>query len=381
MSSAAELESRPFGIAVFPAGVTRWQNPYFTLCHAALAKRGISVSDDLEIDHRWVEAHGDRVDAVHLHWPEYFWRRHFTGASRIQRAARAADALLRLHRFFRAARRRGVQCIWTVHNLEPHEGAYRWDRYGYRLLAHDCDVVICHSQSAARDVRGTYDPRGRVVVMPHGDPTPAYPRARPREEVLAEMRLDPRRPVVSCLGRMRPYKGLDVACGAVERLNGRVQLIVGGVRHHELDASPIFAAIGRTSGVVIDRELTEQEFADLTAASDAVLLPYRAITGSGALLSALGLGRGVVTSDLPYFREILAEEPDAGMVVSGWDTATWANALLEYLERRPAAVRSRAALRLAARYRWDRCVEPLVDALGIQTEAGVGRLHTAAAVS
>ena len=118
---------------------------------------------------------------------------------------------------------------------------------------------------------------------------------------------------------------------------------------------------------------------DLTAASDAILLPYRAITGSSALLSALGLGRGVLTSDLPYFREILAGEPEAGMVVSGWDTATWGNALLEYLERRPAAVRSRAALRLAARYHWDRCVEPLVDALGIQTGSGAGRLPTAAA--
>ncbi len=377
MSITAESEHRLFRIAAFPAGVTRWQNPYFRLCHAALAKHGISVSDDLEIDLRWIKAHGDGVDAVHLHWPEYFWRRDFTGASRIQRAARATDSLLRLHRFVRAARRRGVQSIWTVHNIEPHEGAYCWDRYGYRLLAHDCDVVICHSQSAARDVRDTYDPRGRVVVMPQGDPAPSYPLARSRDQVLAEMHLDPQRPVVSCLGRMRPYKGLDVACGVIERLNGRVQLIIGGVRHNELDASPILAAIGRTSGVVIDRELTDQEFADITAASDAVLLPYRAITNSAALLAALGLGRGVVTSDLPYFREILADEPDAGMVVSGWDLGTWASALLQYLER-PADVRTRAALRLAARYHWDRCVEPLVDALGMQTKAVAGRLHTAA---
>ena len=148
-----------------------------------------------------------------------------------------------------------------------------------------------------------------------------------------------------------------------------------------LDASPIFAAIERASGVLIDRPgVTDQEFADVTAASDAVLLPYRAITGSSALLAALGLGRGVVTADLPYFREILAGEPDAGMVVPGWDTATWANALVEYLER-PAAVRSLAALRLAARYPWDRCVEPLVAALGTPPGAaargGVQRAATA----
>ena len=368
-------------IAAFPAGVTQWQNPYFTLCHAALAKRGILVSDDLEIDSRWIEAHGDRVDAVHLHWPEHFWRREFTGTSRIQRAVRAAESLLRLHHFVRAARRRRVQCLWTVHNLEPHEGAYRWDRYGYRLLAHDCDVVICHSQSAAREVRDTYAPRGQVVVMPIGDPAAAYPRARPRDEVLAEMRLDPHRPVVSCLGRLRPYKGLDIASAAVERLNGRVQLVVGGARHVELDASRIFTAIERSSGVVIDRELTHQEVADITVASDAVLLPYRAISGSSALLLALGLGRGVITSDLPYFREILAGEPDAGTVVSGWDPDSWANAMLEYLKRGTPELRLGAARRLAARYHWDRCVEPLVNALRTQAGAKADQLDTAVAAS
>ena len=215
----------------------------------------------------------------------------FGAASRIQRAARASDCLLRLHRFVRAARRRDVQCIWTVHNLEPHEGAYCWDRYGYRLLAHDCDVVICHSQSAARDVRDTYAPaRTRcrdATGRSRRSPIPAHARVT---EVLAEMHLDPQRPVVSCLGWMRPYKGLDVACAAIERLNGRVQLIIGGVRHNELDASPNSCGDRAYAGVVIDRELTDQEFADLTAASDAVLLPYRAITGSG--VAALGARPG-----------------------------------------------------------------------------------------
>ena len=377
-SRAVELDNRLFCISAFPAGVTRLGNPYFALCHGALAKRGISVSDDLEISLEWLRARGGGVDGVHLHWPERFWRRRFGGTGRIQRAARAVDHLLQLNRFLRAARRRGVQSIWTVHNLEPHEGAYRWDRYGYRLLARECDLVICHSQSAALEVRDAYHPRGCVVVMPHGDPAAAYPRPRSRADVLAEMRLDPRRPVVSCLGWMRPYKGLDMACAAVERLNGRVQLIIGGHRHGALDAAPIFAAMGRMPGVLIDRELTDQEFADLTAASDAILLPYRAITGSGALLSALGLGRGAVTSDLPYFREILAGEPDAGVTVSGWDPSAWADGILRYLER-PAAARSRAALRLAERYSWDRCVEPLVDALGFHHGAGArGRRQTAA---
>jgi len=366
---AAEPGRPAIRISAFPAGVTQEGNPYFTLSHAALARYDVSVSDNLEIDVQWLKARAPGLDAVHFHWPEQFWRLgRFRGTNRVRRTVTALDRLLQLNQFLRAARRRGIRCIWTVHNLEPHEGAYRWDRYGYRLLGRHCDLVICHSHSAVGVVRRAYRPRGRVIVMPMGNPAPAYPRARSRREVTRELGLDPERPIVACLGRLRNYKGLDLACAAIARLNGRVQLVIGGRRHAGFDVGRLVAAIGRTSaGVVIDRRLTDQEFADLTAASDAALLPYRAITGSGALLAALGLGRGVVTSELPYFQEILTNEPDAGVTVRGWDAADWADGILRYLER-PAEVRRRAALRLAGRYSWDRCVEPLVAALGVPSE-------------
>jgi glycosyltransferase involved in cell wall biosynthesis len=269
--------------------------------------------------------------------------------------------------------------MWTVHNLQPHEGAYRWDRYGYRLVARHCDLVICHSESAARATERLYRPRGRTIVMRIGDPSPAYPAPRPRADVLAEFGLDPQRPVVSCLGRLREYKGLDVACAAVERLNGRVQLAIGGPVNAGFDVTRLRKVIGRvSSAVVIARPLSDQEFADLTAASDAVLLPYRAITGSSALLAAVGLGRGVVASQLPYFEEILADEPDAGVMVPGWDPAAWADGILRLLAR-PPGVRTSAALRLASRCSWDRCVEPLVAALGAAPEPGRGEVRAATA--
>jgi beta-1,4-mannosyltransferase len=380
LQGATFMPSR-FTISAFPPGVLQLGNPYFSLCHAALAKRGITVSDDVEISLRWLKARAGRIDAVHLHWPERFWRRRFDGASRLRRAAVAVDHLVQLTRFVRAARRRGVLTIWTVHNLAPHEGAYRWDRYGYGLLARECDIVICHSQSAARAVRQAYGPRVRVVVMGIGDPAAAYPRPRPRLDVLGELQLDPRRPVVSCFGRLREYKGLDLACAAVERLNGRVQIIIGGPINAGFDVSQLARSVTRTAGgTLIARRLTDQEFADLTAASDVILLPYRAITGSSALLAALGLGRGVVTSDLPYFQEILADEPDAGVTVPGWNPGAWADGILRYLER-PASVRSRAALRVAARYSWDECVEPLVAALGIQNRSEAAQERMAVAAS
>lgn len=357
--------SRPFHIAAYPKHVTQQGNPYFTLYHSALSNRGISTTDDLEIDLAWLKRRAAEVDGVHLHWPESIWRRDFAGEGRVVRVARAAGRLLQLRRFLRVAGRLGIRRIWTVHNLEPHEGAYRWERYAYRLVARECDVVICHSRWEANLVRRRFRPRGAVVVMPIGELGSVYPAARPRGDVLTELGLDPELPVVACLGRLREYKGLDLACQAIAGLEGRVQLIVAGIRHAGYDTTHIVQSAKRTKGIVlVERKLSEQEFADLTAASDAQVLPYRRITGSAALLSALGSGRGVVVSDLPYFREILAGEPDAGVIVASRAPAAWAESIERYLAR-PAQARTEAARRLAGRYSWERCVEPVVAAMGL----------------
>ena len=76
----------------------------------------------------------------------------------------------------------------------------------------------------------------------------------------------------------------------------------------------------------------------------------------------LGFGLGVVTSDLPHFREVLAPEPQAGVIVPGRDAGAWADAIVGFLASDPDA-RRRAALRLAGRYSWDRSVAPLAAAL------------------
>jgi glycosyltransferase involved in cell wall biosynthesis len=98
------------------------------------------------------------------------------------------------------------------------------------------------------------------------------------------------------------------------------------------------------------------------AASDAALLPYRKVTGSAVLLTAIGFGRPVIAADLPYFREVLAPEPEAATLVGGADPAAWASAIDAFFSR-PVGPRHQAALRLAPRYSWNRAVTPLVEAL------------------
>lgn len=97
-------------------------------------------------------------------------------------------------------------------------------------------------------------------------------------------------------------------------------------------------------------------------ASDVVLLPYHKITGSSAFMTAMTLGRGVVASDLPYFREVLVGHEDAGRLFPAGDAASLAGAIREYLSI-PAERRQSAARALARECAWDKVIGPVASAL------------------
>ena len=57
-----------------------------------------------------------------------------------------------------------------------------------------------------------------------------------------------------------------------------------------------------------------EELVALYRASNVVVYPYRAITTSGALATGLALGKAIVASDLPVFRELLTNGENAFLV-------------------------------------------------------------------
>ena len=377
-------DNRPYRIASLP-GRGR-PNPYVDLFYDAMAQHGVELACEMPIDIKCLKAQAQRLDAIHIHWPHHFlwvveraykpnWQRYVLGAARRvhPRAPRQVRKLLEIHKQFyllryprkilRTAKRAGLRVLWTVHNIESHFDSSRADCAIYKALAAYADVVILHSMSARAEFLRHYRPRGELVVMPHGNYEGRYPAPRPRDDVLRELGLSADLPVVSCVGGLRSNKGLDTAVAAAAKLRGDTQLVVAGTPQGGFDTDSLRASISAISGaVLIARRISDQEFADIVNISEAVLLPYRQITGSGALLAALTLGRGVIASDLPYFREVLATEPYAGILVQPGNAAALADAIQRYLSI-PSSVREEAAAHLASRYEWSKVVCPVVDIL------------------
>jgi glycosyltransferase involved in cell wall biosynthesis len=341
-------------------------NPVIELFCQALGEYGVQLAGALEVDSNWLRRQRGDLDGIFVHWPERIWRGHSRG--RLDRviavlSLRRLRRLARMWSFLRTAGQLRIMRVWTVHNLGHHEGVAWSDRVGYRFLASQCDLLVCYSESAAHAIKSRYGRTRPVLSIRHGNYDNVYPPPRPRDVVLTELGLQPQRPVVCCVGLLRRYKGIELACDAIRSLSGEVQLIVAGHPWSEADLDSVRRAMAGLSGAVLrPAKLSDQEFADTVAACDAVLLPYSAITGSGVLLAAWTLGSGVVASDLPYFREMIPAGSDSGMLVSMGDPKALADGISKYLTV-PAERRRAAALTQAARHSWTRCVEPLAEAV------------------
>ncbi len=187
------------------------ENAYLSLYHRALAGYGIRLGPPCEIQDAFLRANAGRINAIHIQWaPEQIWR--CRGSSAWARARGLAG----FWKYLRLARSLGIRVIWTLHDVEHHEGSGRLDEFGYRLLARRADLCIVHDEWAAEQfVQRFGGARERVCVMEHGNYDGVFPTAAPRAGTLAKFGIDPARRVLLCQGNIRPYKRFDLAIEAV----------------------------------------------------------------------------------------------------------------------------------------------------------------------
>jgi glycosyltransferase involved in cell wall biosynthesis len=335
------------------------RNPYFRLFYEALARYGVAVSYASRLTESALEG-PEAPDVVHIHWGmELHWR---SGSRRLRREA---SELVRWGRILKKARDAGITVIWTVHELYPPENARWWDAIGYAMCGHAADLCICHSGHARDTLARRYlVPRRRTITVPIGTYSGVVSTEHSRDRIRDRFELIDGARLLVCFGDLRPRKGIEIAIEAARRLGHPYQLVIAGDAPSAYTRTWLADLQARTPlppNVKLEvGRLDDQTLTDLIGSADCVLLPYLSIFGSSALSLCAALGRGVVASDLAYFREVLALEPDAGVLATPGDAVALAGAVQTYFATDPAT-RHAAAARLSDALAWENVVAPVAQ--------------------
>ena len=251
--------------------------------------------------------------------------------------------------FLELCRRRGAKIVLTVHDLLPHDTAE-----AYKQTFHDLyqmvDRMICHSDHIKKRLHDEFDVDGkRVAVIPHGPFFYDLPATKDAE-IVRQFGVESGQVVVLWQGIIFPYKGVDLLLEAwkkVESSSDAACLVVAGTGAPEL-LEQIREQVGRLGLKDVKlhfRFISTEELVAMYRVADVVVYPYRAITTSGALATGLALGKTILASDLPVFRELLTDTENA-LLVNPENTDALASALLRLID--DATLRERLAAKVRA---------------------------------
>jgi glycosyltransferase involved in cell wall biosynthesis len=233
----------------------------------------------------------------------------------------------------------GVRVVHTVHDVEPlYQTAA--DMSGLGLVYAECDALIVHTQANRNDLMSRYprlDPK-RVRVIPHG---PLQGEDRPPgaspEEARRSLGIPTGARVVLNFGSVKSYKGLDLLAAAMLEVHRRVPdafLLLAGRPATPADAPDLSPLAARGVPHRADFEFIPNRDAwKYYLSADVVVLPYRRITQSGVLLSAMAFERPSIVTAVGGMPEVV-REGRTGWIVPPEDVAALENAISDALSDR-----------------------------------------------
>jgi glycosyltransferase involved in cell wall biosynthesis len=241
-------------------------------------------------------------------------------------------------------------------------------------LCRQAELVIVMTETAKRLLvaSGTCE-ADKIRIVPHGAPPVLARRAAARALVRAgRSPAEDDRFVLSTFGLISAGKGIETVIEALPSIVDRhpdVLYVVAGRTHpdvahregerYRLKLEEAVRELGLEDHVEFDdRFLAIDEIADLLAATDVFVTPYkgREQIASGALTFGVAAGCGVVSTPYWYAQDLLAS--GAGEIVPFGDSAAVADAVCRYIDEpdRLAAARAEAR-RIGAQLAWPSVAE------------------------
>lgn len=252
-----------------------------------------------------------------------------------------------------------LMIIFTAHNVLPHNTGNRYKgiyRKMYRLVSH----IIVHADATRKEIQEDFgiEP-DKFSVIHHGTLKMSIDSDELKRQEAAFKQKYPTegKIVFTSLGEQSPYKGIDLLVDIWKDTpelnnNGNLQIIFAG-KNAGIDFSPIS---GFKNVTIVDERISNEEYFFLLHQAEVYLLPYRKISQSGALFTAMEEHVPMLVSDAGGLAEPL-EIAEVGWKVKANDKDSLREKLL-WLAAHPDDIKkvrnnTEAWQRVCDNYSWD----------------------------
>lgn len=205
--------------------------------------------------------------------------------------------------------------VFTAHNVLPHNTGSRYKDI-YKRMYGLVDHIIVHADATQKEIQEDFSVEpDKFSVIHHGTLKMSFDsnELKRQEAALKQKYPTEGKIVFTSLGEQSPYKGIDLLVDIWQHTpelnkNENLQIIFAG-KNVGIDFSLIS---GFKNVTIIDERISNEEYHFLLSHTDVYLLPYRKISQSGALFTAMEEHVPMLVSDAGGLAEPL------GIAEVGW---------------------------------------------------------------
>lgn len=286
----------------------RYNNPYQDLLLSHLKEIGLVAVFGKETRIRYL---GDvsilynvikdpDVHILHLHWPH----RLLVDKGILRTFFRSVSFILQIL----IVKAIGKKVVWTAHNITNHEGKHtKLELFFTHIFAHLVDAIFVHCQTAKQKIFEVYKVRNKITVIPHGNYLNVYSNSLSQNEARSLLNVSSTAMMFLFLGNIRPYKGVTELIESFRKIDKHdIKLVIAGrLDDHEL-AGRINGTINGTGNIkLISTFISDDDIQLYMNAADIVVLPYRNILTSGAVMLAMSFGKAIIAPKIGCLRDTL----------------------------------------------------------------------------
>ena len=263
-------------------------------------------------------------------------------------------------RFLKLLQCFGCRVVFTAHNPMPRERRQRKDIQRLSRIYRSVDHIIVLTHHAGKELQINFDvPSAKITVIPHGDYNSLFSQYSLNEALAQAVRKKAAgRRIITFLGIIRPYKGLDYFIEAFPLIKKRLPdsffLIAGSVLigpkkdlkkklAHSCSAEDLWADI---------RFIPVEDMKAYLSVTDVLVQPYVNASQSGNTVMAYAAGIPVISTDVGGLAE-MTEDGKTGYIIPPKDPPALAEALAKCFRKDNYNILSKNARRVAKeKYNW-----------------------------